>query len=97
MLVLDMIYVDWIVKKEKIYRYLRCLPHALDPLGLGAWQTRSKKLLRLAMVALGIFLGWSLKNLNYKKINKETIWINQGHKNKNKKNANTWNITNFLN
>ena len=96
MLVLDMIYVDWIVKKEKIYRYLRCLSHALDPLGLGAWQTKPKKLLRLAMVALGIFLGWSLRNLNYKKINKETIWIYQGHKNKNKKHANTRNFTIFF-
>ena len=31
MLVLDMIYVDWIVKKEKSTGTLRCLSHALDP------------------------------------------------------------------
>ena len=41
MLVLDMIYVDWIVKKEKKIKKkststLRCLSHALDPLGFGA-------------------------------------------------------------
>ena len=35
MLLLDMIYVDWIVKKEKSIGTLRCLSHALDPLGLG--------------------------------------------------------------
>ena len=34
MLVLDMIVVDWFVK-GKIYRYLRYLSHALDPLGFG--------------------------------------------------------------
>ena len=32
MLVLDMIYVDWIVKKEKFTGTLRRLSHALDPL-----------------------------------------------------------------
>ena len=37
MLVLDMIYVDWIVKKEKSIGTLRCLSHALDPLGFGVW------------------------------------------------------------
>ena len=36
MLVLDMIYVGWVVKKEKSKGTLRCLPHALDPLGFGA-------------------------------------------------------------
>ena len=40
MLVLDMIFVDWIVKKEKFTGTLRHLSHTLDPLGLGAWQTR---------------------------------------------------------
>ena len=34
----------------------------------------------------------SLRNLNYTKFNKETIWIYQCHKKKNK-HANTWNIT----
>ena len=38
MLVLDMIYVDWIVKKEKSTGTLRRLSHALDPLGFEAWQ-----------------------------------------------------------
>ena len=41
MLVLDMIYVDWIVKgkkKKKSTGTLRCLSHALDSLGFGAWQ-----------------------------------------------------------
>ena len=38
MLVLDMIYVDWIVKKEKSIGILRRLSHALDSLGFGAWQ-----------------------------------------------------------
>ena len=45
MLVFDMIYVDWIVKK-KIKKEkknstgtLRCLFHALDPLGFGAWHS----------------------------------------------------------
>ena len=43
------------------------------------------------------FLGWSLKNLNYTKFNKETIWIYQCHqKKKKKKHANTQNITNFF-
>ena len=42
MLVFDMIYVDWIVKKKKKKEKkkstgtLRCLFHALDPLGFGA-------------------------------------------------------------
>ena len=36
MLVLDMIDVDWIVKKEKYTGTLRRLSHALDPLGIGA-------------------------------------------------------------
>lgn len=35
MLVLDMIFVDCIVKKEKFTDTLRHLSHALDPLGLG--------------------------------------------------------------
>ena len=35
MLVLDMIYVDWIVKKEKSTGTLRSLSHALDPFGFG--------------------------------------------------------------
>ena len=34
-------FVDWIVKKgkkeKKIYRYLRCLSHASNPLGFGVW------------------------------------------------------------
>ena len=34
MLVLDMIFVDWIVKKEKFTGTLKHLSHALDPLGL---------------------------------------------------------------
>ena len=41
MLVLDMIVVDWIVKKEekkKSIGTLRHISHALDPLGFGAWQ-----------------------------------------------------------
>ena len=41
MLVLDMIYVDWIVKKEKFTGTLRRLSHALDPLGFGAWHHAS--------------------------------------------------------
>ena len=28
-------------KKKKIYKYLRHLSHALDPLGFGAWQAIS--------------------------------------------------------
>ena len=36
MLVLDMIYVDWIVKKEKSTGTLRRLSHALDRLEFGA-------------------------------------------------------------
>ena len=45
MLVFDMIYVDWIVKKKKkkgkkkSIGTLRCLSHALDPLGFGAWHS----------------------------------------------------------
>ena len=35
MLVLDMIFVDWIVKNEKFTGTLRPLSHALDPLSLG--------------------------------------------------------------
>ena len=47
-------------------------------------------------MALGIFfLWWSLRNLNYKKFNKEIIWIYQCHKKRKKKHANTWNITIF--
>ena len=38
MLGLDMIYVNWIVEKEKSTGTLRCLSHALGPLGFGAWQ-----------------------------------------------------------
>ena len=38
MLVLDMIFVDWIVEKEKSTGTLRRLSHALDPLGFGVWQ-----------------------------------------------------------
>ena len=41
MLVLDMIYVDWIVEKgekKKSTGTLRCVSHVLDPLGFGAWQ-----------------------------------------------------------
>ena len=36
MLVLDMIYVDWIVQKKKSTGTSRCIPHALDPLGFEA-------------------------------------------------------------
>ena len=36
MLVLDMIYVDLIVKEEKSTGTLGRLSHALDPLGFGA-------------------------------------------------------------
>ena len=36
MLVLDMIFVDWIVEKEKSTSTLRRISHALDPLGFGA-------------------------------------------------------------
>ena len=32
----DIIFVDWIVKKEKSTGTLRHLSHALDPLGFGA-------------------------------------------------------------
>ena len=32
------------------------------------------------MADLGFFLRWSLRNLNYTKFNKETIWIYQRHK-----------------
>ena len=32
----DIIFVDWIVKKEKSTGTLRRLSHALDPLGFGA-------------------------------------------------------------
>ena len=42
-LVLDMIYVDWIVKKEKSTGILRRLSHALESLGFGAWQQKSNK------------------------------------------------------
>ena len=35
MLVLDMIFMDWIVKKEKFTGTLRHLSHALDLLSLG--------------------------------------------------------------
>ena len=38
MLALDMIFVDWIVKKEKSTGTLRCLSHASDPLGFRVWQ-----------------------------------------------------------
>ena len=38
MLVLDMIYVNWIVENEKSKGPLRCLSHALGPLGFVAWQ-----------------------------------------------------------
>ena len=40
MLVLDMIYVDWIVKKKKNLQVLWDvrLSHDLDPWGFGAWQ-----------------------------------------------------------
>ena len=41
MLVLDMIYVDLIVKEEKSTGTLGRLSHALDPLGFGAWQMQS--------------------------------------------------------
>ena len=34
------------------------------------------------MANLGFFLRWSLRNLNYTKLNKETIWIYQHHKKK---------------
>ena len=33
-------------------------------------------------MVLGIFLGWSLRNLNYTKFNKEITWIYQHHKKK---------------
>ena len=36
MLVLDMIYVNWIVEKEKSTGTLRHLSHALGTLGFGA-------------------------------------------------------------
>ena len=38
MLVLDMIYLDWIVQKGEIYRYLWDVSHALDPFGFEALQ-----------------------------------------------------------
>ena len=38
MLIFDMIYVNWVVKKEKSQGTLRRLSHVLDPLGFGAWQ-----------------------------------------------------------
>ena len=43
MLVLDMIDVDWIVKKEgkkKSIGTLRCLSYASNPLGFGVWQLK---------------------------------------------------------
>ena len=43
MLVLDMIDVDWIVKKEKSTGTLRRLSHVLDPLGIGAWYIYSPR------------------------------------------------------
>ena len=42
------------------------------------------------MVVQEIFLGWSLRNLNHTKSNKETTWILQKHTHTHK---NTWNIT----
>ena len=63
MLVLDMIYVDWNVKKIIIIKnlqvFLRCLSHALDPLGFGAWQKLPPPFLTfLALFSFSFFFSF---------------------------------------
>ena len=65
MLVLDMIYVDWNVKKIIIIKnlqvFLRCLSHGLDLLGFGAWQKLPPPFLTflaLFSFSFSIFFFW---------------------------------------